>query len=230
MTTAPPMNEHRDGTEPVEPTSRRRRSPWLWVRFAALIIAVMIAGVFVARLGLSVFRPHLYAGTVLQSPTPSPEMNGLVLGNGDAMDMAAFEGDVVLMYFGYTNCPDVCPTTLSAAARVREGLSEADRARVHVIMVSVDPERDPVETLQSYVEFFDEEFLALGGAAEAIDRAAAQYGIFYALGDPESDGTYTVDHTASLLGIGPDGHLRVVWGPDVDPAALGADVRELLGT
>ncbi len=234
MTTALPRNastqDDPDQTKPSENHAprRSRRSHWQWARLAALIGTAVFAGLIVARLGVGLLQPHLYAGTVLQSPTPSPEMDGLVLGNGEPMDMATFEGDVVLMYFGYTNCPDVCPTTLSTAARLREELSEQDRERVHVIMVSVDPERDPLGTLQSYVEFFDDDFLALGGAAEAIDRAAAQYGIYYAFSEPEADGSYTVDHTASLLGIGPDGHLRVVWGPDVDPNAFGADVRELL--
>ena len=231
MTTALPIDDDQTSLQREKPASRQGTSrAWQRGRFVLLLVAVMVAGVFVARIGVNVFRPHFYAGTVLQSPTPSPEMDGLVLGTGEPMDMAAFDGDVVLMYFGYTNCPDVCPTTLSNVAQVRAELSESDRERVHLVMVSVDPERDSLDELQTYVEFFDADFLALGGDATAIDRAAAQYGIFYALGDPEADGSYTVDHTASLLGIGPDGHLRVVWGPDVDGEALRSDVSELLDT
>lgn len=211
---------------PAEPPRRRRLGSGL--RFVALLAGAVVLGLLVVRVAADLFRPHLYAGTVLQSPTPAPSMDDLVLGNGEPMDMAMFEGDVVLLFFGYTQCPDICPTTLATVARVHDGLDTEDEARVHVVMVSVDPDHDDLDRLQTYVSSFDEDFLGLGGEAQAIDRAAAQYGIYYAINEADEHGRYTIDHTASVLGIGPDGHLRVVWGPDVDSAALQADVEALL--
>ena len=203
----------------------KRLSP---LALVGLVGAVVVAGVLVARLLLSLFQPHLYAGTVLQSPTPAPDMSSLSLASGEPLDIAGFEGDVVLLYFGYTNCPDVCPTTLSTAARARQGLSPTERDRTHVMMISVDPARDPLDELQAYVEFFDPDFIGVSGNDADIKRAATQYGVFYALGDGTEASGYTVDHTANLLGIGPDGRLRVIWAPDVTSDALQSDIEELL--
>lgn len=194
-----------------------------------LVVVVAVLGVLTARFLVSTFQPHLYSGTVLQSPSPAPTMEGLTLASGEPLDLAAFEGDVVLIYFGYTNCPDVCPTTLSDAARARADLSSDERSRTHLLMVSVDPARDPLPELQSYVEFFDPDFLGAGGSAEDIHTAATEYGIYYVLNEGDVETGYTVDHTANLLGVGPDGRLRVVWAPDVSSDALAADIEALLG-
>ena len=143
--------------------------------------------------------------------------------------MADYDGDVVILYFGYTNCPDVCPTTLSTVARAKAGLSADDQERTHLVMVSVDPERDSIDDLQSYVEFFDSDFLGVGGAADDIHTAATRYGIYYVLNGDDVEAGYTVDHTANLLAVGPDGALRVIWAPDVTSDDLAADIDELLG-
>lgn len=211
--------------EPTPPP-RGRRS-----RFATfgLVLAAVLLGLVAARFLVSTFQPHLYSGTVLQSPAPAPAMEGLTLASGEPFDITAYDGDVVLLYFGYTNCPDVCPTTLSDAARVRASLSGDDRDRTHLIMVSVDPARDRLPDLQSYVEFFDPDFLGLGGSADDIHTAATKYGIYYVLNEGDVETGYTVDHTANLLGVGPDGRLRVVWAPDVSSDDLAADIQELLG-
>jgi len=215
------------------PATPKRRSSRLVT--LGLVLGAVVVGLITARLLLSAFQPHFYAGTVLQSPTSAPALDGLALANGEPLDMAAFEGDVVMLYFGYTNCPDVCPTTLSTAARARESLSEADRARTQLVMVSVDPERDQIDDLQTYVEFFDADFLGAGGSAEDIHTAATRYGIYYVLNNDDltdgeaADPNYTVDHTANLLGVAPDGSLRVIWAPDVTSDALADDLQELLG-
>lgn len=223
MTTTSPPPIDVDDAE----TSRTRRRP-SWPITLGLLLTVVVAGFFAARILVGLFQPHLYSGTVLQSPTPAPAMEGLVLANGEPLDMAAFEGDVVMLYFGYTNCPDVCPTTLSTAARARAALSEAEQERAHLVMVSVDPNRDPVDELQGYVEFFDPDFVGAGGTADDIATAAAQYGVYYVLNGDDVDEGYTVDHTANLLGVGPDGRLRVIWAPDVSSNALQADIEALL--
>lgn len=220
--TDPPPTSSEPGPVPPPGPPRRRL-----VRLAA-VLGVVVAGIMVARVVVDRLQPHLYAGTVLQSPTPAPAMDGLRLASGQPLELDRFAGDVVLVYFGYTHCPDICPATLSAAARARAGLDSSDRDRTRLLMVSVDPRRDDLASLQSYVEHFDPDFLGVGGEGPDIDRVATQYGVFYVLGEGTVETGYTVDHTASLLGIGPDGRLRVVWAPDVGAEELRADIHELL--
>ena len=133
----------------------------------------------------------------------------------------------MLIYFGYTHCPDVCPATLVKAVNARNQLG-GDAERVHVMMVSVDPERDTPEATGDYVESFDPSFLGVTGPREAIERVTAQYGVFSARGEDLGGGDYAVDHTATLMGIDTDGHLRILWSTDVAVDDLANDLDELL--
>lgn len=197
---------------------RRSRS---LMAVALVVLALLVAGPrVVAR-----FRPHLYAGTVLQSDQPAPSLEGLQLTSGGSVSMEALKGDVVLVFFGYTNCPDVCPTTMAALARTMAGLSPGERSRVRVLMVTVDPARDDAAALERYVTSFDPTFVGAFGPGDATDRIASRYGVYFA---PDDAGGSTIDHSASLIGIGPDGALRVVWPPTVTEQALASDVRALL--
>lgn len=194
---------------------------------ALMVVAGVAIGLVVVIGLIGRLRPHLYAGTVLQGDEPAPALDDLAYADGSPVDLGAFDGEVVLVFFGYTNCPDVCPTTLAEAAGALERLGDkADRT--NLIMVSVDPGRDDPASLQDYVGFFDPSFRGAGGPVEAIDAAASAYGVFYRLDEPDTDGGYLVDHTGTLMGIGPDGALRVVWSPGVGPEALAADIDALL--
>jgi protein SCO1/2 len=193
---------------------------------AALVGVALALGVVVV--GFGAFRPHLYSGTVLQGTEPAPPLTGLVDGQGEPFTVSAHGGDAVLVFFGYTACPDICPTTLADSARALELLGPDLAQRVEVVMVSVDPARDDPAELAGYVTHFHPSFRAVTGSPADIDRAAASYGVYYRAGPPDDDGFYTVDHTASLMGIGPDGALRVLWPSGVGPEALAADLREML--
>lgn len=197
------------------------------LRIALLVVLGVLAGLVVLYWLFGRVRPHLYAGTVLQGNEPAPALDELSYADGTPVDLGAYDGDVVLVFFGYTNCPDVCPTTLADVAGARERLGD-EAERTTLIMVSVDPERDDPASLDEYVGFFDGTFRGAGGPADAIERAATAYGIYYRLEDPDPDGNYTVDHTGTLMGIGPDGAVRVVWPPGVGPEALAADLDALL--
>jgi protein SCO1/2 len=189
----------------------------------------MAAGIAVALILAPRFSPHLYAGTVLQQNEPAPPMDGLRFASGQPVDLDRFDQQLVVVFFGYTSCPDVCPMTLSTIRRALDLLPPELRGRVATIMVSVDPERDDLAWLQEYVGFFDPSFLGVGGPTDAVDRAAARYGVYYRIDDLVDDaGNYLVDHTASLMGIAPDGSLRIVWAPDVSAEALARDMEELL--
>jgi len=196
-----------------------------------LLIAVPIIAILLFGLGRMVggsVSPHLYAGTVLQESEPAPSMTSLVYGNGDPVDLTEFSDEVVVVYFGYTNCPDVCPTTLSSTATALLNLNEDERDRVEMLMVTVDPERDGPAELQEYVAFFDPEFRGVSGERVDIDAVASRYGIFHEAGEGDIESGYLVDHTATLLAIGTDGALRIVWPPTVSSSELTSDIKELL--
>lgn len=218
MQTIEPITTHPDD----EPPALRRR----WPRLLAIFVGTVVAVAAVGWIGLRWITPHPYSGTVMQAPTAAPSMDGLVYSDGSPVDVTEFDGDLLLVFFGYTNCPDVCPTTLSQVAAARRELG-GDAARVRLLFVSVDPDRDDLASLGTYVTSFDPEFLAATGDPADVDRVATQYGIFFAKGGALEDG-YTIDHTSTLMGIDTDGHLRIVWPGMLDVERLASDLRELL--
>ncbi|MGI9596179.1 MAG: SCO family protein [Acidimicrobiales bacterium] len=225
MTALDPTIVSDDGgpTPPTRPPGFRR-----WLRTAVAVLAAVLLAVVVARFVVGRLQPHLYAGTVLQRDAPAPSLEELQFASGEQVDLAAFDGEAVLLFFGYTNCPDVCPMTLSTVARALEELDADERDRTNMVMVSVDPDRDDLASLQQYVGFFDPTFRGAGGTQDAIDRAATLYGIYYFADTAADDENYLVDHTASLMGIGPDGSLRIIWSSGVTAEDLAADIDELL--
>ncbi len=220
--------EIREEPAAAGPSSGRSSTPRRRLALSIAIVAAVGLGLVVALALTSWFRPHLYTGTVLQGDEAAPSLAELSYGDGSPVDLGAFEGEVVLVFFGYTNCPDVCPTTMADAAGAIELLDDDDAERTNLVMVSVDPDRDQAATVEEYASFFDPRFRGAAGPVDAIDRAASSYGIFYQLGDPEADGGYLVDHTATLMGIDPDGTVRVVWASGIGPEALAADIEALL--
>lgn len=192
------------------------------------VVLVVVASWFVAPRLLGALAPHLYAGTVLQGDEPAAAMTGLADGAGNEVALDGADGDLLLVYFGYTHCPDVCPTTLATVAEARRRLAD-DAAAVDLVMVGVDPGRDTAAELDDYVAFFDPTFRAVTGPEAAVAEVASAYGVFYDHGEADADGDYTVDHTATLMGIDGDGVLRIVWPPDISAEALTADLAELLG-
>jgi protein SCO1/2 len=144
---------------------------------------------------------------------------------GRARTLADFRGKVVLLFFGFTHCPDVCPTTLADAAQAIKTLG-ADAERVQVLFVTVDPERDTKEVLASYVQAFDPRFLGLYGDAAATQRAAKEFRVYY---EKRKTGEgYSVDHSAQTYVIDPRGRLRLFVRHDRIATDLPEDLRTLL--
>ena len=197
-----------------------------FLRRSPLVAGALVVAVVAAWAAVTIAAPHRYSGTVLQAPDPAPSMVGLMRDDGSALDLASFHGEVLLVYFGYLSCPDACPTTLSNVASARRRLGSTGE-RVRLLMISVDPERDSLAEISDYVRSFVEGFVGATGDHAALDRVAAQYGIFFARGadlGPE----YAVDHTATLMGVDTDGHLRIIWPAGIDIDRLVADLEELL--
>jgi len=147
--------------------------------------------------------------------------------NGKTRTLADFHGKVVVVFFGFTRCPDVCPSTLAEMKLVKEKLGE-DGARLQVLFVTVDPERDTPELLAKYVPAFDPSFLGLYGDAEAIARTAKEFKVFYQKVAGSSPDNYSVDHTAASYVYDPQGRLRLLVKHDQGADALLHDVKLLL--
>lgn len=147
--------------------------------------------------------------------------------DGKPRTLADFRGKVVVLTFGFTNCPDVCPTTLADAAQALKSL-KADAARVQVLFVTLDPERDTPAVLANYVPAFDPSFLGLYGDDAATQRTAKEFKIYYAKRKGDAPGSYSVDHSAQSYVLDAEGRLRLLMKHERIGADLGPDVRELL--
>jgi len=146
---------------------------------------------------------------------------------GKTRTLADFRGKVVVVFFGYTHCPDVCPTTLAELKVAREQLGD-DGKRVQVLFVTVDPERDTRELLANYVPAFDPSFLGLYGDAAETARVAKEFKVFYQKAPGKTPDSYTVDHSSGSYVFDPQGHLRLLVRPG-NVSNLVADLRILLG-
>lgn len=146
--------------------------------------------------------------------------------DGKVRTLAEFKGKVVFLFFGFTQCPDVCPTTMAELAEVRRRLGP-DGDRVQGIFVTVDPERDKPEVLKAYLQGMDASFIGLCGTLAQTEAIAREFKVFYQK-VPTKTASYTMDHTAGAYVFDPDGHVRlfVRYGMPVD--ALTADIRQLL--
>jgi len=152
---------------------------------------------------------------------------------GQRRTLADFRGKVVLVFFGFTNCPDACPTAMAEMAQVVDRLGP-DGARVQVIFITVDPERDTAEVLAKYVPAFHPSFIGLRGTPEEIARTAKEFKVYYEANKPEQGADarhYLVDHTAGIFVLDPRGKPRLYVsanGRSVD--RLVEDVRRLLNS
>lgn len=147
--------------------------------------------------------------------------------DGRSRTLADFKGKVVVVFFGFTQCPDVCPTTLAELAQVKKALG-ADGDKVQGVFITVDPERDTPELLKAYLPSFDPSFIALRGSAEQLKEVAKEFKVYYAKVPGKTPDSYTMDHTAASFLFDPQGRVRVYarYGAGAQP--LMADIKALL--
>jgi len=152
----------------------------------------------------------------------------LVDPDGKVRTLADFKGKVVVMFFGYTQCPDVCPTTLTEMQQVMTILGPKSD-KVQVLFVTVDPQRDTAAILKQYVPAFDSRFLGLRPEDDvALEKVAKEFKIYYKKVPGISSGSYTIDHSAGSYAFDPDGRLRLYIKHAQGPETLAHDVKELL--
>ena len=147
--------------------------------------------------------------------------------HGKARRLEDFRGKAVVLFFGFTRCPDVCPTTLADAALAMKKLGP-DADRVQMILVTVDPERDTQEALASYVTAFDARFLGMRGDLEATRRAAKEFKVYFEKRPGKTPDSYSIDHSAQSYVIDPQGRLRLFVRHDRIAEDLADDLRVLL--
>ena len=147
--------------------------------------------------------------------------------HGQPRSLKDFHGKVVVVFFGYTQCPDVCPTTLQELVEAKALLGEQGE-RLQGVFVSVDPERDTPEVLRAYAEAFDPNMVALTGTPEQISAVAKDFKVFFKKVESKQPGHYTVDHSAGLYVYDPQGNLRVYHRYGQGAEALAKDAKALL--
>lgn len=147
--------------------------------------------------------------------------------DGKPRTLADFKGKVVVVFFGFTQCPDVCPTTMSEMAEVMKQLGP-DADRVQVLFITIDPERDTPELLAKYVPAFDPRFLGLVGDEEATKKVAREFKVFYQKVPGRTPGSYSMDHTAGSYVFDTQGKVRLFVKHGQGPEVLTQDLRKLL--
>lgn len=203
--------------------------PHFLKRPAALLIALLAACSLLTACDTSPPPPLIkFHATSLRNPDFAKAFS-LTDHNGQARTLKDWQGKVVLLFFGYTQCPDVCPTALSRAAETMQLLG-ADADKVQILFVTLDPQRDTPELLKQYVPAFDPRFLGLYTNAAATPQLAKDFRIFYRTNPGSTPTTYTIDHTASTYAYSPKGELRLVIPHDASAADVAADIRQLLTT
>ena len=194
---------------------------------------MQISGLFLRMLIAASACCLLIAGAA--EPVESPEQSVAPKGgdftlqsvNGP-VSTTAFRGKVVLLYFGYTQCPDICPTSLSLMAQTLNELSPAELKRVVGLFVSVDPKRDTAVRLAEYVGYFHPNFIGLTGTPEAVAAVAKRYGAQYSFADAEDSAMgYTVDHSATIYLIDRAGVLRFAFPHGTSPETMLGAIRML---
>ena len=218
------MSSQPDSTPSKAAPSLNRRG--LWAVLAAAVLLVGAVVVWSAINGRLPFGAPAFHGTVIQSPDVVADFT-LTSSTGDQLSLSDLRGKVVLLYFGYTFCPDACPTTLNELKKVPPALG--DRAdEVQVVMVTVDPQRDTPEVLREYLSYFDPSFLGLTGTEEEVLAAATPLGIYFSAHEGSAATGYLVDHTTSVLAIDKDGYLRLLYSFETPGEDIAADMRHLV--
>ena len=185
-----------------------------------IIVIIMLVTV-----GLSACTPYEFHGTIIQDMEAADFT--LMSSSGQRVSLDDFRGKLVVLYFGYTFCPDVCPATLVEIAGAMDILGE-DAEKVQTIMISVDPERDTPEQLAEYVAHFDTSFLGVTGTLEEVAEVATLYGIFYEKHEGTAASGYLIDHTATVMVVDEDGYLKLLLPFGTTAQEIADDLAYLL--
>jgi protein SCO1/2 len=219
------------------------------IRFASVLLVVILGGVWAAawftrtpdESVADAFLRHL--SRLTGADMPAPVAGGVQLGQGVSLggpftlvDQTGktvterdFAGRPLLVYFGFTYCPDVCPTELGTIAAALDAMGPAGE-RVTPVFISIDPERDTPAAMADYVTRFHPRMVGLTGSAEQVAQAARAYRVYYAKVQPRDSSSYLMDHSSFIYFVGPDGRVRSLFRPESTPDAIAATVTAQLRT
>jgi protein SCO1 len=173
-------------------------------------------------------RNDTFRGTSYDEPYPAASDFRLQRANGETFQLSSQQDKVTLLFFGYTSCPDVCPTTMADLKRAMDQLSPANLKQVQVVFVTVDPKRDTPERIQEYADHFNPAFIGLSGSEADLSQVWNAYGIYRLEVPGVSAAGYSVDHTARITMIDKNGKMRVSYGFDTAVEDLVHDIQLLL--
>ncbi len=191
------------------------------------LVAGLVVGLVLRSDGLPTPPLSDASGDVIRGPFSIGGEFDLLDHNGGRTRLSDLAGDPVLLFFGYTHCPDICPSAL-ADMRLVVGSLGTDADRVRVVFISVDPERDTPEKLREYVTHFGSGFIGLTGSAEEIDNVTRLYGAIYEIRLHDKGEDYPVGHSAFTYLIGPDGGLEALFPYGTTWQAVAAETERLL--
>ena len=196
----------------------------------AIVVAALVAGLVFGGM----FRDD--AAGSLESSSGPPQLERYEIGGefeltnqrGERLRLSDLAGRALVMFFGYTFCPDICPATLARVREVKAALAPEDAARFTGVLVSVDPARDTPQRLGRYVEFFDPGFIGLTGSEGEIEDVARRYGARFLIPEGQPEDGYLVNHSSIAYLIDPAGYVRALYYGDEPIEAIAANVREVL--
>ena len=195
-------------------------------KIGTLAIGVFL-GLAAVFLGWKVLAsPYTYQGSLIDPPVPAADFQ-LPDQNGNLFRLSEQKGEVVLIFFGYTHCPDVCPITMSVYRQVKNQLG--DKAKdVRFVFITVDPERDTAEVLKQYMANFDPTFIGLTTDRSELEPVWKSYGVYQEQVDSASAGGYSVDHSATMYAIDTRGNWRLTYPFGIENSKITEDVLHLL--
>jgi protein SCO1/2 len=195
----------------------------LLVGFASFLLIGVVA------LGIFLFGDHPgFRGTEYIEPYPPAPEIVLSRDNGSSFRLSEMRGKIVLLFFGYTSCPDICPATLAELNQALGRLGEKKAAQVQVVFVTVDPGRDTPERAQAYVNHFNKDFIGLSGTEPELEKVWREYGVFREIVEGASAAGYLINHTARVTLIDRDGNMRLSFGFDVPVEDIVHDLKLIL--
>ncbi len=202
--------------------------------FKRILIAIIVAALAMAA-GIWAARAVLEHNSVQDEldATRFPEAReiasfSLIDHNNAVFDNSVLKDRWSFIFFGYTHCPDVCPTTLSVLNSVAQKLGDLDED-IRFVFLSVDPERDTPEQLAQFVSYFNSDFIGVTGTPEGIEQITRQLGVLHIRAQPEEGASgYLVDHSASVFLFDPDGRYHAVFSPPLSADAIAGDFRKML--
>jgi protein SCO1/2 len=199
-----------------------KRNFWLILAGLVMGLVIVFGAWYLAQ------RNYRYQGSLIDPPVSAADFE-LVDQSGGTFRLSNQKGKILLIFFGYTHCPDVCPVTLSKYSMIKSQL-EKQAANVEFLFITVDPERDTVEQIHSYLGNIDPGFVGLTGTRSELESVWKDYGVYQQSQAADANGNYVVDHTSRVYLVDGQGNWRLTYPFEAETSAIISDLRHLLAT